>query len=301
MYINNFFSKKIKIKEENNLIIINIKKDITIKEIYKILTFTKYSYLKYIINEKELTKEKYNINEQIIISKNENNIYIIRNSKEIIKIIKTSINFQEKNIIIINKSDMTYKTNIDSKNKTAKIQAIIEELFTIKNVQDYINQKEITDILNIVLKKNYFPIIKSNRITLSWPNRYGSTDIHAKIRATLDIILNETSEKIGEITYNYMYNPKLSYTGNVSYKIKEEFQNKGYATEALFLLKEVLKKHQNKERDLYISTDIGNTKSQKVAINNEGKLYFEGEIPKSDSLTKRSGITKIKMYQIKID
>lgn len=297
--INAFFSRKIKIKEENNLIIISIQKNMNINELYKILTLSKHSKLINTLSKETLIKENNIIKEQKIIIKKTN---VISKTKQIVKITQLNENnYNIKNQITINITDMTYKSNFESPNKPCILQEIIENISSIKNIQEYVNINEIYNILNIVPKKNYFPVIKSNRLTFSWANRFGSTDIYSKIRATLDIILNETSEKVGEITFNYMSSPNITYTGNVSYKIKDEFQNKGYATEALNLLKQLLKKHQHQEKDLYISVDIENTKSQKVAINNEGKLYYEGPVPKNEPLTKRNGITKIKMYHIKID
>ena len=179
------------------------------------------------------------------------------------------------------------------------VRTLTEELNTIPNISNYLNIQEITKILNIYLKKDYYPVINDETLTLSWNNRYGSTDINEKTRATLEIILNETDEVIGTISFNTSYNPKNSYTGSVSYNIKEEFQNNHYATMALSLLKKLLKKHKHQQnKPIYISSEEHNIKSQHVAINNGGKLCYEGTIPSYDNLTKYSGITKIKMYKI---
>ena len=128
------------------------------------------------------------------------------------------------------------------KNEALSIaRTLIEEISTIPNISNYINITDITKILSIYLNKDYYPVISNEILTLSWQNRYGSTNINEKTRATLEIILNETNEVIGTISFNTSYNPNNSYTGSVSYNIKDEFQNNHYATIALSLLKKLLK------------------------------------------------------------
>ena len=178
---------------------------------------------------------------------------------------------------------------------------ILEELAKLENIYLYISINDILNILNIILDKNYYPLISNDRITLSWPNRYGQNDINKKTRCSLDIILNKTREKIGTITFNYMNNNFFSYSGNISYTIKKEFQNNHFATEALSLLKELLKSHEHKgNKDLFIATSKENIRSQKVALNNNGKLIYDGKVPKTNLLSRNSGITQVKIYQIKI-
>lgn len=330
MYIiDKLFTKKITITKEQNKTEININKECTVEEYNKILEKSKYSYLLNIINLKHLlTKDTItprkiliinNDNITYIITKEENNTYIekkevttkitnnfISITDNIIKKVSTLIHTLDGSTIdtkTYNKDVQTYIKGLSLLKKDALqiSSTILEELTKIESIYNYINISEILENSNIVLNQNYYPIISNDTITLSWPNRYGSTDITNKIRANLDIILNATREKIGEITFTYLYNPNYSYTGNVGYHIKEEFQNNHYATNALSLLKEILKNHKQKgNKDLYISTDIHNIRSQKVALNNNGELYYEGSIPKNDSLSKHSGITHVKIYRIKL-
>lgn len=324
------FSPKITITEQNNIITLIIKEQISLKEYIKTLKKTKYSYLLNIIDLKHLLKDNI-ITPKKIITFNINNIrYIISITKNIIKISKIikKENILEE-IIEIDKLNYSYKISrllhnlegstqevktynkdqtknhelflLPKENAIAIAKTLLEELSSTKEISTLININELYRILNLIKNQDYHPIISNGIITLSWKDKYGSTDISKKTRATLEIILNKTKEKVGEITFNYMYNKNSNYTGNIGYHIEDEFQNNHYATNALALLKELLKCHKHEgDKDLYISTDINNIRSQKVAQNNEGELYYEGEIPNNDPLSRHSGITHIKMYRIKI-
>lgn len=326
--IRNLFTQKITITKDNNFTILTIKEECSLQEYTKILKKTKSSYLLDIINLKHLLKNNsispkkiilYNQNNYLyIISITQNQIYITRRTpntniiEETINIDRTEYSYQISQLIhTIDGNSIDIKSHYKDPKKNYSFmhlpkeialniaRTIIEDLSQIPNISSHLNIREITKILNILLEQDYFPIISNNLLTLSWQNRYGSTNIYEKQRATLDIILNKTKEVIGSISFNTSYNPNNSYTGNISYSIKDEFQNNHYATIALSLLKELLRKHKlQQNKPLYISAEENNIKSQHVAINNGGKLYYEGPIPKSDNLTKFSGITKIKMYKI---
>jgi predicted acetyltransferase len=303
--ISKFFSKKINITKNNNEILIEIKKNCTPEELTKLLNKTKYKIILTKINLTSIIKSNIINPTKILIIQNNQYIYniIIQGTK--IHISKQNTDIKQSiiinNNVISNVTSTNHNENtiLNKKNTLLIASTILEELSEIENISKYINIKDILKNSNIILNKDYYKIIENETITLSWPNRYGSTNILNKTRAQLDIILTETREKIGEITFNYLYNPNTSYRGNISYYIKEEFQNKHYATIALSLLKELLKSHKNK-KDIYISTNISNTRSQKVAINNDGELYYEGSIPRTDPLSKHSGITEVKIYKIKI-
>ena len=156
--INAFFSKKIKIKEENNLIIISIQKNMNINELYKILTLSKHSNLINTLSKETLIKENNIIKEQKIIIKKTN---VISKTKQIVKITQLNENnYNIKNQITINITDMTYKSNFESPNKPSILQEIIENISSIKNIQEYININEIYNILNIVPKKELFSSYK---------------------------------------------------------------------------------------------------------------------------------------------
>lgn len=326
--IKRLLNKKISIQEQQNIITITIKEQLSLEEYIKLLKKSKYSYLLDIIDLKHLLKENIIQPKKIILINKNNTTYILSFTKNIIKISKkTKKGFIIEETLEIDKNNYSYiigklihtlegstqevKTYNKDQTKNHKFflllkdeainiaQSILEELLLLPEIATAINISELFKILNLIPKKDYHPLINNNNITLSWKDKYGSTDIHQKARATLNIILNKTKEKIGEITFNFLYDSINNYTGNISYHIESEFQNNHYATEALALLKELLKSHKS-NKDLYITTDINNIRSQKVAINNNGELYYEGEIPQSDPLSKHSGITQIKMYRIKM-
>lgn len=71
-----------------------------------------------------------------------------------------------------------------------------------------------------------------------------------------DIILNRTNETIGNIWFDKGEDEKYIYLyGNVGYQIEEEYQNKGFATRSLQLMKEILKEQKIKEMILAIESD----------------------------------------------
>ena len=139
----------------------------------------------------------------------------------------------------------------------------------------------------------YFPIISNDTITL-----YTSFNFFYDDYAYFDIVLNDLQKKIGTIDFHF--NKKgFSYSGNVGYLIYDDFQGNHYATQALSLLKELLIEKKVK-KDLYVSTLPNNIKSQKVALNNGGKLVYEGEVPSCDAINMIDGIKEVKVYKIPI-
>lgn len=71
-----------------------------------------------------------------------------------------------------------------------------------------------------------------------------------------DIILSKTNETIGNIWFDKGEDEKYIYLfGNVGYQIKEEYQNKGFATRAVQLMKEILKEQNIEEMILAIDAD----------------------------------------------
>ena len=88
-------------------------------------------------------------------------------------------------------------------------------------------------------KNDYVPIIENDVIYLSISHRslYKDIDINQLGYACFDIIIKETKEKVGNISFDYSCNYGFTYSGNVSYNIEEPFRNKHYATMALGLLK----------------------------------------------------------------
>ena len=155
--------------------------------------------------------------------------------------------------------------------------------------------------LNLVMEYRYFPVISDEEITLSWPCRFGETDINDKKYEFFEILLNDTNEVIGTISYDYQTSSGFSYGGNISYNVKEQFRGNHYATKALSLLKKLLKDNKfDGDKDLYIATLPDNYQSQKVAISNNAELVYQGNVPENDSVNYIDGVKKVNVYKIKL-
>lgn len=132
------------------------------------------------------------------------------------------------------------------------------------------------DISTKYVNINYYPVINDEIISLCVSNEVSVKEINDKSFECFDIILNITGELIGGISFDY-YNTNSDF-GNVTYYIKEQFQNNGYATRALKLLVTLLKNNNFKgDKDLYFWVGYHNDYSQKVVLNNGGKVMSGGE------------------------
>lgn len=145
-----------------------------------------------------------------------------------------------------------------------------------KLVEQYHELESDEDFKNIKISYNYNPIISDEVITLSVSNEVSALEINDRSFECFDIILNNTTEVIGGISFDY-YNRNLEF-GNVTYFVKEQFQNKGYATRALRLLIKLLKNNNFKgDKDLYFWVNYYNEYSKKVILNNGGEIISGGE------------------------
>ncbi len=117
----------------------------------------------------------------------------------------------------------------------------------------------------------------------------------------LTIVLKDTKEDMGYIEFSLSDN-NFSYSGNVEYFIKEKFRNKGYATHALGLVKQIVDNYNGEvDKCLYVATVKDNTCSQQVIINNGGKIYYEGEVPKNDKTRIYNKVDYVKIYTIDVE
>lgn len=114
------------------------------------------------------------------------------------------------------------------------------------------------------------------------------------------IVRKDTLEIVGNIDFClYKNDENVPYHGNVSYEIYEKHQNKGYATRALKLLKEFIKRLDiDYSKNLYISMLKENEYSRKVAINNGGILYKDIDIPENDKLHFLGKVNHVLIYKI---
>ncbi len=123
---------------------------------------------------------------------------------------------------------------------------------------------------------NHDSVINDEIISLCVSNEVSANEINDRSFESFDIVLNSIGESIGGISFDYhIPNPDF---GNVTYYIKEQFQNKGYATRALKLLVKLLKNNNFKgDKDLYFWVSYYNEYSKKVVLNNGGKVMSGGD------------------------
>ena len=147
-------------------------------------------------------------------------------------------------------------------------------------LQNDLELEWINHYLNRSMFNDYNPVISDDVISLSVSNKEVSKIINDTFFQTFDIVLRETKENIGVISFNYYNDEKDKYdVGNVTYVIGKQFQNKGYATRALKLLVNLLKNNNFKgDKDLYFWVNYYNEYSKKVVLNNGGKIISGGEI-----------------------
>lgn len=330
--------KILEVHFKNNVTIINLNTDCTIEEYsnlieqYPLIKDTYIPIRQFIRDIPTTLKEQ-----KLYIIKHNNFDYFISISKEDTKISERKIvqNNIYETIIELNNSSKDYKiseyihdSNLSTKtckwypsknsifylekNEALSLaKSLLDNLYymdinKILNEHNYYGYRvldiyDLYDRLNLVNDEDYYPVINDDVMTLSWPHRFGHTDINKQRYENLDIILNDSKEKVGNISFNYYSNDNFNYEGNVSYEIKEQFQNNHYATRALELLKTLLKDNNyDKDKSLYISTLKDNVSSQKVAKNNDGELYYEGKVPKNNPLYYIDGVEEVKIYRIKL-
>ncbi len=113
--------------------------------------------------------------------------------------------------------------------------------------------------------------------------------------AYFKIILNETLEEIGHISYTYEND---SIVGNLSYFIYEEHRNKGYGKKALKLLVDNIRRID--DNDLYLAIIPNNIASIKLAESQNAKYVGDVNIPTKYVFSDDGKYSYANMYKIKI-
>ena len=113
--------------------------------------------------------------------------------------------------------------------------------------------------------------------------------------AYFKIILNETLEEIGHISYTYEND---SIVGNLSYFIYEEHRNKGYGKKALKLLVDNIRRID--DNDLYLAIIPNNIASIKLAESQNAKYVGDVNIPSKYIFSDDGKYSYANMYKIKI-
>lgn len=192
-------------------------------------------------------------------------------------------------------NELKYSGNFNYKECLKRIRSFISKLNDY-NLEKYFSINLINNSLNFVRSSNV--VLTDGVLSLSWAKEEDKDVLEQIDHARFEIILNDTKEVVGTITFDFRQTESDPYFGNVSYEIYPYYRNNGYATNALKLLKELVKNNECTQKDLYISIVKSNKYSQKVALNCGAELYFSGEIPEDVIYTEKE--RDINIYKIKI-
>lgn len=310
----NDLEEYIQLDVKNNMIIINIKKDISVNDeaFNKILKSNNIPFEVFITYNSSIIKQQ-----TIYIIKQNNKQWFLATTNYYDPNYPTYIINEYKNNQSLSIKLWPYKFHLSTKDKsfikyrnTYESHGITnEEIFklinNIKNIILEFKKQEVyieriyfdlTETFEVVNDMVYKPIISDGTITLY---TYKDADVAIDNDCNFIIVLNDCLKPIGEIGFRYQ--SSFTYEGNTSYHINEKYQGKHYASKALALLKKVAEAHKNNgNKCLYVSTKKENIKSQKVALNNNGKLCYSGPVNKNDSLYYIDGVDNVKIYKIDI-
>lgn len=133
-----------------------------------------------------------------------------------------------------------------------------------------------------------YMLAKDDEISLVMPEWHEGEEDY------FEIILNETLDSVGYIKYYHWID---SVTGNVSYRIYEEYRGKNYAKKALKLLVRNVSKLG--DEDLFISILPNNIASINTAIGSGAIFDQVVEIPKNYIFSQDGKYKYANMYIIK--
>lgn len=197
---------------------------------------------------------------------------------------------------IISKENRSFyrKFNCDTENdvyprKKALYSAykLLRDLNGINELSDIIKLDFAWIDINLIKKEDYNPIIEDNTLSLSKQNHENQSIV------SYNIVLKETNEIVGTIAW-VPERTYFTYEGGISYTILPEFNNKGYATNALKLLLEHLTKIDVPH--IFIATYKDNLASQKVIEKNGGKLLLDSYLNNS-RIEENHNIKRVRVYK----
>ena len=302
------------------------------RDIISVSNINKRNFVIHIRSDKSFTKRDI---ESSLIEYRENELFIkLMNSLsdgEIINYTYQYISLVDEEIfvkynsehesIIVDGLDDIFKLEVDRKNHTynytetdkhtGKVTEYPDKKILIRSILEFIDYVDlITKKEDLIVQPNY--LFKDMRmITDNGVNTVISDDTLKLVLfncyqvnpewMNMKIVLKETNEIIGEIEFNLKSKEanNFSYMGNVSYEIYSEYQNKGYCTKALKLVKEYIRNNAHDyNKVLFISTLINNIASQMVALKCGGELYYEGKVPANSKAHILSKVDEVKIYKI---
>jgi len=199
-------------------------------------------------------------------------------------------------------NDLPEAFRLDKDQAIKKIVELLKNVGKIQNIQKVLSIDLLYRGFHLISEDEYNSVIDDERICLSWRfHNINSKPIEEQRMVSFDIVLKETKELIGDISFDYIIGEGFTYAGNVSYFVNPEFRHQHYATDALHLLKQLLKEnHFEGDKDLYIATEMSNQNSAAVAINNGGELVYEGEVPDGELIKTLDGVKNVKVYRIRV-
>lgn len=220
-------------------------------------------------------------------------IYIYLGDKELL------INRKE-GTYLYSENDRLFSSREMKKDEKAKINPKICDIFTY--LQDIHDNNQYNDVINflyhevnIVDETRVLLVTQDDQLALIIPNFYQKDATWMKMM----IVLKQTKEIIGSVEFNFRLDSDnfYDYKGNVSYEIRDDYRGCGYATTSLELLRKYLR-DLGINKELYVSTEVNNMASQRVAIKNTGILCYEGEVPKNSIVSFLGKVDKVKIYRI---
>ncbi len=296
-------NKKVEINETNNFLKAEIKKGCSLKKLNKELNDLNISdknkriiigaiinYNPNIINENKKINAlkiyliKDNEKEYEIIIENKNNLLIsekiindnisetsveIKNDNYLICKLIHDINGSTKSIKRYSSDDVDNYNNMDKKEAFKACKNMLDSLWKKSSLQDIINIADLYKRLNIITPNKNNPVISDEVINLCSLEK--EENINDKTFCDFNIVLNDTFEVVGNISFNYSESGS-SELGNVIYNVKKEYENNHFCTRALALLKKLLKNNNyDGDKSLYLATI--NEASTAIAKANGGIPY----------------------------
>lgn len=303
------------VKQGENIIKINLNKNCDLKTFYNLILNcfeeekadklmkpfnTFYLSVKrgviYLIEKDNKTFNVYLNDEKIYISETtrikdyiKETIMVSYNNK--FSLISTISNLEDKALIL-----KTYVPDNEEINEFCycKKEAYYEAYKLLKNLGEFIDVEPIYSILNLIPNAKYNPVISDGVVSLSLSNKEAVKLSNQRLSQAFDIVLNDTKEKVGNISFNYNRDVKSEDSiGNVIYEVFDQYQNNGYCTRALSLLKKFVKNVEfNGDKDLYFWIWHDNEASKKVVLHNGGEEIEEERYMEKQPYTYRIRIEK---------
>lgn len=199
--------------------------------------------------------------------------------------------------ILFRSSDITITNDsLDDENNTKLLVDFINYLGELKNIIPFnFEQQILSTSLRIFNDKYSKIIIEDDDIILALPNFYKET-LH---KLSMNIVSKKGLRIVGSIdcVFNDLGTDNFNYRGNVMINIYSGVPNLEYDLKALRLLKTYVdnsKEEVNKE--MFIACSYDDEDTSRIA-ESEGKLVYDGDVPRSDPLNFIGKVKSVKVYR----